>query len=591
MKKYICNPMNLSYKYQFLELRAPVPQADGSYQLVTMKKSLVREAADPSCVLFKGKYYMFPSMSKGFWVSENLVDWDYVKLQNTPSYDYAPDVCVIGDYLYFSASKKGEACKFYRTKDPMTGVFEEYSSAFEFWDPALFSDDDGRMYFYWGCSNNAPIYGVELDPKDMSKKGNEQAIISGNNSEHGFERIGDDHVLEDLPDDASDYEKYMRMYMGTNPFVEGAWMTKKNGKYYLQYAAPGTEYNVYADGVYESDNPLTGFRYAENNPYSYKPGGFINAAGHGSTFEDKHGNMWHVSSMRISIGHQFERRLGLFPAGIDGDGVLFCNQRYGDWPFAAPEGKADPWAEPNMFLLSYGKKATASSEAAGHSATLVADENVRTWWKAEQGDKNPWIMIDLGEIYGVSAIQINFADDNPPAKRPENTDALIEEYQVRYIEDRPLKTRWLLEGSVDGKEYFILADKRNAESDLPHDLVITEKNIRYVRLTVTELPYGQTPAVSGLRVFGTGNGKKPEQAAVIKAIRTGDLDADIEWNGNAVGYNVLWGFAPDKLYHSYMVFGKNDLTLRALNKGQKTWVRVDSFNENGITHGTVQEIK
>jgi hypothetical protein len=34
-----------------------------------------------------------------------------------------------------------------------------------------------------------------------------------------------------------------------DPFIEGAWMTKHNNKYYLQYGAPGTEFSGYADGV------------------------------------------------------------------------------------------------------------------------------------------------------------------------------------------------------------------------------------------------------------------------------------------------------------------------------------------------------
>ena len=34
-----------------------------------------------------------------------------------------------------------------------------------------------------------------------------------------------------------------------DPFIEGAWMTKHNGKYYFQYGAPGTEMSGYSDGV------------------------------------------------------------------------------------------------------------------------------------------------------------------------------------------------------------------------------------------------------------------------------------------------------------------------------------------------------
>ena len=104
-------------------------------------------------------------------------------------------------------------------------------------------------------------------------------------------------------------------------------MDKYHGKYYLQYACPGAEYNVYADGVYVSDSPLGPFVLAENNPYSYHPGGYMPGAGHGSTMWDRNGNLWHASTMRISVNHQFERRVGIWRAGFDEDGELFCNQR------------------------------------------------------------------------------------------------------------------------------------------------------------------------------------------------------------------------------------------------------------------------
>jgi hypothetical protein len=55
----------------------------------------------------------------------------------------------------------------------------------------------------------------------------------------------------------------------------------------------------------------------------------------------------------------------------------------------------------------------------------------------------------------------------------------------------------------------------------------------------------------------------------------------------AVGYNILWGSAPDKLYHSYMVFGAAEKKIGALMKGEPVWVRVDAFNEAGVTEGEV----
>ena len=49
-----------------------------------------------------------------------------------------------------------------------------------------------------------------------------------------------------------------------DPFIEGSWMTKHNGKYYLQYGAPGTEFSGYADGVVVGDNPLGPFKTTIN---------------------------------------------------------------------------------------------------------------------------------------------------------------------------------------------------------------------------------------------------------------------------------------------------------------------------------------
>ena len=76
-------------------------------------------------------------------------------------------------------------------------------------------------------------------------------LIALHPEQHGWERFGRDH---------RDTIK---------PFIEGAWMTKHRGKYYLQYAAPGTEYNVYANGTYVGEGPLGPFTYAPNNPVSY----------------------------------------------------------------------------------------------------------------------------------------------------------------------------------------------------------------------------------------------------------------------------------------------------------------------------------
>lgn len=605
MKQYFCNPLNFSYRYQFNE-------TTGGF-------TLNREAADPSLILFKGKYYLFPSMTKGFLVSEDLVNWKQCPLKGVPVYDYAPDVRAVGDWMYFCASHKNTPCDFYRTRDPEGGVFERIPGAFDFWDPNLFLDDDGRLYFYWGCSNMTPIWGVELDPKTMERMGEPVALVDNRKTEHGWERTGENHhydpdkssivqllkaqmaqTLGCRPEEVTDltpaieatpeqYRPLLKAALSDNPYIEGAWMTKHGGKYYLQYACPGAQYNVYCDGVYVGDGPLGPFAPCRNNPYSYSPGGFCPGAGHGSTLEDRYGNWWHTSTMRISVNHDFERRIGLWPAGFDADGELFCNQRYGDWPQAVTGEVQDPWAAPEWMLLSYGKRTWASSEKT--PAANAVDENVQTWWKAGADGKTPQLTVDLGEVCAINAVQVNFADDMGIVERlPQGAELVGEQGRGRYIEEREWLTRWLLEASLDGEHWTVLEDKREAGTDLPHDLAVREEGVdaRYVRLTVTGTAYNAPACVSGLRVFGRGRGEPPAQASQVSARRTDGMTMEVRWRGDAVGYEVLWGHRPDKLYHSFRVFGKTEVEIRALMSGaEQCYVRVDAFNENGITEGQI----
>ena len=322
MEKWICNPLDLEYRYQ--------------YRTSLMGGcSLAREAADPTLLLFKDIYYLFASMSGGFWYSDDLADWKFKETPELPIYDYAPDVRSIGGRVVFSASRRGEPCTFYASADPLKETFQPLASPFDFWDPDIFEDDDGRVYFYWGCTNKEPIWGIEIDPKTMLPMGEKQAMFGEDEARHGWERKGENNKLSEP---VTEMDRLIRQYVGTKPFIEGAFMTKYRGKYYLQYAAPGTECNVYADGVYVSDKPLGPFTYQSHNPFSSKPGGFITSAGHGSTIQDKYGNWWHASTMRVSVNESFERRVGLFPCDFDEDGVLHCNQHFADYPFVLPEG-------------------------------------------------------------------------------------------------------------------------------------------------------------------------------------------------------------------------------------------------------------
>lgn len=165
----------------------------------------------------------------------------------------------------------------------------------------------------------------------------------------------------------------------------------------------------------------------------------------------------------------------------------------------------------------------------------------------------------------------------------------------RYIDPDPtLRTRYLLEGSADGSEWSVLADKRQAETNLPHDyLELGGVKLRYLRVTAEKLPYDEPFALSGLRVFGRGTCAAPAPVNTAQSERLNPMTARLRWeaSGGAIGYNIRYGIAPDKLYLSHMVYEQNEVLLTMLNAGQAYYAAVDAFGEGGVTEGEVFPIR
>lgn len=572
MREY-CNPIDISYKFQHY------------------RRNAHREAADPTLVLFKGRYYMFASMSMGFFHSEDLTSWQWHENRQLEPYGYAPDVRQRGEYLYFCASGD-DPSRIWRTKDPLSDCFELVSAPLSFWDPDIFFDDDGRAYLFWGSSDRTPIFGVELDPETMLPMGEPRPVIEQDITAHGWER---NNRWEDFDKKYTVFPDTMEAYRKTewrNSYMEGAYLTKYNGRYYLQYAALGTELSIYGDGYFVADHPLGPYAFAPNTPFSLKSSGFITGAGHGSTITDSHGNLWHASTMCINVHAPFERRLSLFPAGVDEDGLLFCNQNFADYPVVVPDGKFDArQLGPKYMLLSYRKKAEASSALEGHGPQLALNEDIRSWWCA-QGGAGEWYQADLGREYTVHSIQLNFAEEGIPARLD---DPLIP-VNGRYTDPgQGLHTRYILEGSADGKEWEVLRDASKVEDDRSHPYIILSEDsrLRYIRATTLELPYDSRFALSGLRVFGFGQGEKAEAVTNLEAEFPDELTAALRWRAaeGAIGYNLRYGIAEDKLYTSYLVYERTGVLLTGLNKGEPYYCRIDSFNESGVTEGAVRRLR
>jgi hypothetical protein len=166
---------------------------------------------------------------------------------------YAPDVALVvapdGEktyYLYPNDQAGGRNGLIAKSKRP-NGPFEvcnwsaddpNKSDGVLQFDPAVFVDDDGRVYGYWGFQRS---YGAELDPATMATVKPGTQIVEDMIS--SLEQPGDFRFFE-----ASSIRKIKDKYV----FIYSRWT--KNGEFGL----PDTNYTLaYA----YSDNPLGPFTY------------------------------------------------------------------------------------------------------------------------------------------------------------------------------------------------------------------------------------------------------------------------------------------------------------------------------------------
>ncbi len=592
-----CNPVNIDYGY------TPIPNFTqwGKH----------RATADPVIVKYKNEYYLFSTNQWGYWWSSDMLNWNFISRKFlrpwNAGYDElcAPAIGIIGDTMIVFGSTYTSNFTIWMSTNPKANEWKPLVDSFAIggWDPAFFTDDDarlndsvgqGKLYMYNGSSNRYPVYGIELNRKTLQPIGTRKEMYFLEEWRYGWQRFGeymDDTFLD--------------------PFIEGSWMTKHNGKYYLQYGAPGTEFSGYADGVVVGDNPLGPFT-PQSLPFSYKPGGFARGAGHGATFQDNFNNWWHVSTISISVKNNFERRIGIWPAGFDKDDVMYMDAAFGDYPHylsapsISPEGRRnreEGSAEKKLsnhqsslhssnspspseriggaggftgwMLLNYNKPVTVSSTLGSYYANFAVDENIKTYWSAKTADKGEWIQSDLGNISTVNAIQINYADQD--AEFLGKSLGVFHQYKIYE--------------SKDGKVWNVLVDKSNNKTDVPHDYVELQQPVqtRFLKLENIHMPTGKF-AISGFRVFGNGNGPKPDTIKNFIVLRTekDPRSAWIKWSpvDNAFAYNIYTGIAPDKLYNCIMVHSANEYYFKAMDSKKPYYFCIEAINENGVSKKT-----
>lgn len=563
-----CNPLDIDYTYMVYN---------------SNKNKSYRSGADPAVIEFRGEYYMFVTRSFGYWHSTDLINWNFIKPKqwffegsNAPTaFNYKDSL------VYFAGNPAGYGSILY-TDNPKNGNWKPTPSiSNNIQDSELFIDDDGKAYLYWGSSNVHPIQVKMLNKDDrFLETGVTKELINLDEEKHGWERFGENNFHPTLK------EGYM----------EGASMTKHNGKYYLQYAAPGTQFNVYADGVYIGDTPLGPFKYMKNNPMSFKPGGFTNGAGHGITVKQTNGQYWHFATMALASNSQWERRLCMFPTYFDDEGLMYTNTAYGDYPRFGADHPTKAGRHNGWMLLSYKGNVTVSSSLkqimkftsnddevkvnelplekninGSIISKILTDENPKTYWVAEANDDKQWINVEMQHIGEIHAFQLNFHDHE----------------SAIYTRTEGLRHRFTIETSEDGKSWKTVVDRSESNKDTPNAYIVLDNPIKakYVRYNNIKVP-GANFAMSEFRVFGLGYGKTPEKVKGFSIKRKTDRrDAIFTWNSvkGAQGYNIRWGIAPDKLYQSWLLYGTNEHLMRCLDRDTPYYFSIEAFNENGIS--------
>ena len=136
-------------------------------------------------------------------------------------------------------------------------------------DAHLFRDDDGALYLYYSYA--PPLYVRRLT--------GQLRVV----------RMATPLQPDGAPIVLLHSERWER-FLGVIGIIEGPWMLKRNGTYYLMYSGNATSSVDYAIGYATADSPLGPFRKFSGNPMLTKGGGVL-GPGHNSVVKAPDGSL------------------------------------------------------------------------------------------------------------------------------------------------------------------------------------------------------------------------------------------------------------------------------------------------------------
>ena len=246
--------------------------------------------ADPSAHVFNGKIYIYPShdIDAGIPFNDNgdhfgMEDYHVFSMDDISSEAvdngvalhvndvawaekqmWAPDAaCKNGKYyLYFPAKRANGIFQIgVAISDSPVGPFipekEAIKGSYSI-DPAVFEDEDGKHYIYFGG-----IWGGQLQKYRNNKydQNNEEPAAGENELGPIVARLQDNMLeFDEEPKEIlilDENGEVIKAGDNNRRFFEASWVHKYNGKYYFSYSTGDTHFICYAIG----DNPYGPFTY------------------------------------------------------------------------------------------------------------------------------------------------------------------------------------------------------------------------------------------------------------------------------------------------------------------------------------------
>jgi xylan 1,4-beta-xylosidase len=428
-----------------------------------------RELADVSVLWHDGKWYMYPSVDMAWVSADGGATWQHHPL-NVRDLGYAPTIVKHRGRFLLMGSESAV-----HVSDSPLGPFTPLgpiplpAGLPPQIDPMLFSDDDGRLYYYWGCTPSDGIYGVELDPENCTRPiGTPVRLMGFEPDRVPWQRLGD---------------------WNENPnrgWVEGAWVIKRQGTYYLTYSAGGTENRTYAVGCLTSKSPLGPFTPQKNNPILRTVDGLITGSAHGSFVEGPHNSLWAFYTVQASVVHGFERRLGMDRAYFDADGELRVGSATST-PQYLPTAER-PAGSTGWLPLNAHRRTDGSTTAPNLLGRLAVDNDLRTWWQPAADDKAPILTSLLIDPSTIHAVRVVWRDVGL------NTRAGV----------LPGPFRYRVEAQTAPNVWTTIIDRSTSTEDLLIDYrECAPTRATAMRLVILGGPAGITPGVAEFTAFGT----------------------------------------------------------------------------------------